>query len=45
MDVADKLGVTTATVSKVWEQYCMTNDLAPKHGGGIEEVCQTGISS
>ena len=33
-DVADKLGVTTATVSKVWEQYCMTNDLAPKHGGG-----------
>ncbi len=42
MDVADKLGVSTATVLKVWKQYCETNDLAPKHGGGNKRSLSDG---
>ena len=41
-DVADKLGVSTATVSKVWKQYCETNDLAPKHEGGNKQSLSDG---
>lgn len=34
IDVANEFKVCSATVSKLWHQYCTTSDLNPKHGGG-----------
>ena len=34
VDVANKFEVSNATVSKLWRQYCETENLQPRHGGG-----------
>ena len=33
-DVASEYKVRPATFTKIWKQYCETDPLAPKHGGG-----------
>ena len=34
VDVANKFEVSNGTVSKLWIQYCESENLQPKHGGG-----------
>ena len=35
MDIANELNVSSATVSKIWKNYCETGSLSPlKHRGG-----------
>ena len=33
VDVANRFEVSNGTVSKLWRQYCETENLQPKHGG------------
>ena len=43
IDIANEFKVSTSTVSKIWRQYCVSNELVPRHEGGTDEVYLTVI--
>ena len=45
IDIANEFKVSSSTVSKIWRQYCASNDLAPKHRGEGAKVYITVIFS
>ncbi len=34
IDIANEFKVSASTVSKIWRQYCVSNELVPRHEGG-----------